>query len=70
MKGNGGEGNAANLVASYSYDRIVLPPISMPNPFYQTETLTGQNTDYSARQPYHGSTPIKAKFGSKEELNQ
>lgn len=68
MKCNGNENNSPNMVASYSYDRIVLPPISMPNPFYQTETLTGQNMDYSARQPYHGTAPIKAKFS--DELNQ
>ena len=54
--------NGQNLVASYSYDRIVIPPTSMPNLNYQSEVLSRENTDYSSRSAFHSSTLINPSF--------
>nr|XP_027199966.1 solute carrier family 12 member 8-like [Dermatophagoides pteronyssinus] len=54
--------NESNLIASYSYDRIVLPETVMPNFHYDTDQLTKNNNDYSDRPQCHFTTTINPQL--------
>ncbi|OTF83100.1 hypothetical protein BLA29_015026 [Euroglyphus maynei] len=51
-----------NLVASYSYDRIILPETVMPDFRCESDQLTKDNMDYSDRPPCHFTTTINPQL--------